>query len=230
MANVLALSDIQAPFHHLDTIDFLKTMKGQYKPHEVVCMGDEVDCHALGQWDSDPDGFSAGHELDAALAFMHELYKIFPKVKACTSNHTVRPLKRAFKAGIPKKFLKSYKEFMEAPKGWEWRDSWIIDEVKYEHGEGVSGQYGATKAAVQNMRSTVIGHIHSYAGIQYVACHDRLIFGMNTGCLIDKNAYAFAYGKTIRVKPILGTGIVLNGIPHFIPMMLDKYGRWTGKL
>lgn len=230
MARILVVPDLQLPFHHKDAFAFLKAVKAKFKPTEYVNLGDEVDFHALSQWKPDPDGYSPGHELDLALEALHEFYKIFPVQKVCTSNHTVRPFKRAYDHGIPRKLLRDYKEFLEAPDGWEWRDYWVIDEIRFEHGEGVSGMYAHTKAAQQNMRSTVIGHIHSFAGIQYVACHDRLIFGFNAGCLIDNDAYAFAYGKKIRNKPILGCGIIIDGVPQFIPMLLDRRGRWKGKL
>lgn len=232
MSVILCIPDTQFPFHHKDTFEFLKAVKKKYKPTQVVHMGDEVDFHCIGsRWPSNPDGlYSPAGELAAAVKCMHQLYEIFPVAKVCVSNHTIRPLKKAFESGIPKAFLRDYHEFLDAPEGWTWADSWIIDEIKFEHGEGVSGQYAATKAASQNMRSTVIGHIHSYAGIQYVACHDRLIFGFNTGCLIDRNKYAFAYGKAMRVKPILGCGVITDGVPHFIPMILNKSSRWTKKL
>lgn len=232
VARILVIPDLQIPFQHRSAFDFLQAVCEKYLPDEFVNIGDEVDFHAFStKWATNPDGYSPGHELERSLEILHrDYYPMFPNHKVCTSNHTVRPLKQAFDAGIPKKFIRTYKEFLEAPDGWEWRDHWIIDEIQFEHGEGVSGMYGHTKAAQQNMRSTVIGHIHSFAGIQYIACHDRLIFGFNTGCLIDRTAYAFAYGKKIRNKPILGCGIIIDGIPHFIPMVLDKAGRWTKKL
>jgi hypothetical protein len=223
---VLVISDTQYPFAHKDHMAFLAYIKNKYKPDTVVHIGDECDFHALSDWDHDPDGYSAGHELKAALEDMKKIYKLFPNVKACTSNHTDRPLRRAFKIGLPKAFLRTYKEFLNAPKGWEWANKWIIDGVVYEHGEGRSGVLGAYKAAMGNGRSTVIGHLHSFAGILYNADPEKLIFGMNVGCLIDKDKYAFNYGKNMVNKPILGCGLVIKGHPIFIPMLLDKNGRW----
>ena len=161
---------------------------------------------------------------------MHKHYKAFPNVKTCTSNHTARPFRRAHKYGIPKAFLKDYAEFLEAPKGWAWRTQWEIDGIKYEHGEGFSGSLGAIKAAEGNMQSTVIGHIHSHAGILYSANPRFLIFGFNVGCLIDNDAYAFAYNKKFKKKPIIGAGVVIKGTPIFEAMKQKKGGRWTGKL
>lgn len=230
MSKVLAISDTQFPFEHEDTFKFLESVKKTYKPDIVVHVGDECDFHALGDWDHDPDGMSAGDELKEALKKMQLLYKMFPKVYVCTSNHTARPFRKAFKHGIPKAFLKEYHEFLDAPKGWKWADSWEFDGVIYEHGEGQSGKDGAINAAKGNMASTVIGHIHSFAGIQWLANDKHLIFGFNVGCLIDRHKYAFAYGKKLKNKPILGVGIIEDAIPTYIPMILNKNGRWVGKL
>lgn len=231
MANtILVIPDTQFPFHHENTFDFLTFLKKRFKPNIVVHLGDEVDFHCFGRWPVDPDGYGPRREFELALASMKRLYKLFPNVSVCTSNHTVRPLKRAFDAGLPSVFLKQYHEFLDAPKGWEWRDYFIYDDIRFEHGEGFAGQIGHIKAAQQHMRSTCIGHLHNYAGINYVACTDRLVFGFNVGCLIDHTKYAFAYGKKLPRKPILGAGIIKNGVPQFIPMNLDRNGKWTKKI
>lgn len=222
--------DLQMPFHHKDALEFLYKVLKKEKPSVHVNIGDEVDFHALSEWDADPDGMSAGHELTAAKKALKELYQIIPESLVCTSNHTARPFRKAYKYGIPKALIKDYKEFLDAPKGWHWADDWEIDDVAYEHGEGFSGQQGALKAALANMQSTCIGHLHSFAGIQYSANSKHLIFGFNTGCLIDRHQYAFAYGQKMKNKPILGCGIIDRGIPKFLPMLLDKNGRWTGRL
>lgn len=226
MSRVLVISDTQFPFHHPDTFDFLDHVANKNKINKVVHIGDEVDLHAMGDWDHDPDGYSAGHELDRALTNMRELYSMFPKAQVCTSNHTARPFRKAFKHGFPRAFLKDYHEFLQSPKGWEWGDKWEIDGVIYEHGEGVSGRLGAVKKALANQQSTIIGHLHSHAGILWVANHKTLMFGFNTGCLIDVKAYAFAYGKHHPDKPIIGCGTSIDGIPQFHPMILKANGRW----
>lgn len=225
---VLVIPDMQIPFEHQDTIAFLKWAKKKYKPTLVVNVGDEVDMHALSNFEADPDGMSAGDELKASIKKLQEHYDLFPNVMVCTSNHTARPFRRAYKFGIPKAFLRSYADFLGAPSGWKWADHWEIDGVRYEHGEGQSGPLGARKAAERNMVPTVIGHLHSEAGIQYSANEKHLIYGFNVGCLIDRHAYAFAYGKHMNKKPILGVGIVDKGVPMFVPMLLGSNGRWVG--
>ncbi len=232
MSIVLAIPDIHfgQDSHHPDVFDFLKAVKKRYKPNEVVCLGDEIEAASLGDWDKDPDGMSPGSELEEAVSKLKKLYLIFPKVKVCTSNHTSRIYRRSFKSGIPKRLIKSYHEILEAPKTWQWKDSWEVDGVIYEHGEGFSGPQGALKAATANMQSTVIGHLHSYAGIQYYANHKYLIYGFNVGCLINKSSAVFNYAKNVKSKPIIGCGIIINGLPLFVPMMLNKNHRWIKTL
>lgn len=226
---ILAISDLQEPFSHQDAPAFLKWVKKKYAPDIVVNVGDEVDFHALGDWDHDPDGLSAGDELKAAIENLQVYYDLFPKTFVCVSNHTARPFRRAFKHGIPRAFLRDYREFLQAPAGWQWADRWEFDGVIYEHGEGFSGAAGAIKCAQKNGQPTVIGHIHSFAGIQYHANERDIIFGFNVGCLIDRHKYAFKYGKHMGNKPILGVGIIDKGIPCYIPMLLDSKGRWVKK-
>jgi hypothetical protein len=227
---VLVIPDLQCPFEHKDALRFLKAVSKKYKTQQVVCIGDEADFHAISDYDHDPDGMSAGDELKKALKHLGQFYKAFPKVRVCTSNHTARPFRKAFRFGLPSAFLRSYSEFLQAPKGWVWSESFVIDGVRFEHGEGYSGQQGALKAAQANGKSTVIGHIHAHAGIQYSATPEQLYFGMNVGCLINRHAYAFAYGKYSVSKPILGCGVLIDGVPHFVPMLLNKKHRWVGKL
>jgi hypothetical protein len=227
---VLCIPDCHIPFHHKDAFKFLAAVKRKYAPKEVVHLGDLEDWHSISMHDHDPDGLSPGYELQALRKAVKPLFKLFPKLKICTSNHGDLPLRRAFKFGMPSELIKSHKDILGAPKGWDLAESWEVDGVIYEHGESFSGQQSAIKSANANMQSTVIGHIHAFAGIQYSANQKHLIFGFNVGCLIDRTAYAFAYGKKIKAKPILGCGIVKDGVPTFIPMKINGRGRWTGKL
>ena len=228
MSRVLVIADLQSPFEHRDYLNFLKCVQSKYRCETVVCVGDEVDHHCLGDYDHDPDGFSAGHELEQAIRHLEPYYKAFPKVKICTSNHPERIVKRAFKSGIPSAYMKNFKEVIQAPIGWLWADRWEIDSVAYKHGVGFSGTMGALNAAKDQFKSCVIGHLHADAGLLYFSNGDAVIFGMNVGSGIDNSAYAFKYGKNCRKKPVLSCGIVIEGRPQLITMNLDRNGRWDG--
>jgi hypothetical protein len=215
---------------HPDAYEFLKYASECLKPTKIVLLGDEVDQHALAQFDPDPDGYSAGHEAAAAREQLKPLFTLFPDAKICTSNHTERVYKRAYRAGIPRCYLKDYADWLGAPLGWHWDHKFTLDGVIYEHGEGVTGRQASEKKMLANMAKTVIGHIHAHAGVYFFNNGYTQIWGMNAGCLIDHSKYAFKYAKHSVHKPILGVGFVDCGEPHFYPMRLDNHKRWTGRL
>jgi len=221
VGNVLAIGDTHIPFQHPDYLDFCLYVKNEYNCETVVHMGDEVDNHAISFHDSDPDGFSAGEEAEAAQQEMNAWYEAFPEATCIVGNHGALPFRKAFAKGIPKKYLKTYEEIWQAPPGWRWTHSAIIDGVLYEHGIGSSGKNAALNRAIDNRMSLVMGHAHSWGGVQYTANVDSMIFGMNVGCGIDVNAYAMAYGKPFTKKPTLGCGVVRDGgrVGIFVPML-----------
>lgn len=230
MARVLVIADQQEPFSHEDYLLFLKTVQIKYRTCDVVHVGDEIDFHALSDYDHDPDGFSAGHELLEAIKKLKPYYRAFPKMKICNSNHVARLLKRAFKSGIPRVCIREFKQVIGAPKGWEWADEWEIDRVLYRHGIGYSGTQGALNAGKDRFMSCVIGHLHADAGILYFHNGKETIFGMNVGCGMDSDSYAARYGKDHRKKAVTSCGVVLEGRPQLIPMILNHKRRWDGEV
>ena len=231
MSNIIAIGDLHCPFEHRDAFNFVTAAADLYQPDHVINIGDEVDSHGLGRWTHDPDGFSPNDEHAYALEHLRKWYDFFPDTMVCTSNHTARVYKKSFEAGIPSRFIKSYKEIMEAPEGWNWRDSWEIDDVLFVHGEGFSGMYAHRRMALSNGKSTVIGHTHANAGIAHINTQFKDYWGMNIGCLIDEEAYAFKYAKHLASRPSIGVGVIEGGVPIWIPMKKNKSGkRWTGEL
>lgn len=231
---IICVSDLQAPFQHPDALKFLAAVKKKYyvsaKKTKIINQGDELDAHTLSVWGSDPDGYSGGHEHARALEFFEDYWSLFPEQDVCVSNHTMRPFRKAKAAGLPKAFMRDYGEFLNAPKNVRWSDHWQYNDCIFEHGENVSGALAAINAAKQNLMSTSIGHQHANGGVLYYQSKIKRIFGLNTGCLIDINAYAFDYAKAFRNKPTLGCGIIIGLEAYFVPMILNSAGRWTGKL
>lgn len=227
----LAIGDLHTPFHHPDALPFLVAVRDKYKPDQVVFLGDEIDAHAISDWPTDPDGRSAGDELEEAIEALQGFYVEFPDAMICESNHTFRAAKKAYKVGLPQAFMKDIGDVLGAPKGWRWADHWIVDGVRFEHGESFGGQIGAFRTAMLNHQSTVIGHVHSFAGILYSsASAGENLFGMNVGCLIDDQTYAFKYAKFVKSRPWIGVALIDCGVPMLIPMKMDAHKRWTGKL
>jgi len=227
---VLVIPDLQIPYEHPDALAFMLAVAEAVGPTQIVCIGDEVDQHSVGRFDPDPDAPGAGPELALSKRRLRKWYEAFPDVKVCMSNHTQRVYRNAFHAGIPAAYLRPISEWLDAPEGWEWEDKFVIDGVRYEHGDAQGGQYACRNLAMRNRQSTVIGHHHSHGAVYYIANEDEMIFGLNAGCLIDIKSLAFKYAKNAALKPTLGCGVVLEGVPYFVPMMLKKNGRWSGEV
>lgn len=228
--SILVLSDMHHPYSHPDTLAFLTALKAKYKPDQVVCIGDEVDFHALSYHESVPDLASAGKELEEAIEGLKPIYKLFPKCTVIESNHGSMVLRKAQTGGIPSKAIKSYNEILDAPKGWKWVFDVIINTalgpVYFCHGK--SGTPG--RLASQYGMSTVQGHFHEKAQVSYISTPEKLMFDAHTGCLADDKSLALGYNKVNPKRPIVSTLVIQNGIPQIIPMVLSKGGRWVGKL
>ena len=219
--NVLAIADLHEPFCRDGYLEHCIQIRDKYKCGTIVLIGDEVDLCGISQWEKDPDGFSAGTEASLAQEKMKLWYKTFPEAYVCIGNHTARPFRMAKQHGIPKKFIKSYEEAWEAPKEWKWAENWEFNGVLYTHGTGFSGANAAIKIAAMHRQNTVIGHIHSEAGIQFNASKIDIIWGMQLGGALDDKSYAAFYAKDQLKKSIVGCGVILDGrIPIYEPMLM----------
>lgn len=226
---ILTLSDMHAPYHHPDSLDFIRAVKKKYKPDVCISMGDLVDNHGISFHDSDPDLLSAGDELLKAREFCKELESVFPNLVVIGSNHGDLPLRRFLAAGIPKGYLRPYNEIYDV-KNWRFIDELTLHDkhnsIYFVHHISANG----LKVATQRGVCVIQGHTHTKASIDYVSNTHNLLWAMHVGCMIDKKSLAFAYDKLNLSRPILSTGIVINGIPRIIPMILDQKSRWIGKL
>lgn len=230
---ILVIPDQHIPYHHQDMIPFLKAVAEKIDPDLVVNLGDEVDMHAMSFHDSDPNLDSAGTELEKSLPVLEELHNLFPQMLICHSNHGSMVYRRAKAHGVPVQMIKRYREILfpeHGAQGWSWSYAWRVNTAqgvvlfKHQPSGPVLGD------AAHNQANLVVGHLHGDYGIQYSASSAHLYYGMNTGCLIDKDSLAFAYGKHSKNKPIIGCAAILGGIPVLIPMLLNEDGRWTGHL
>ena len=222
--NVGVIGDTHEHFCHKDYRNFCYEVFTHFGVSQIIHIGDEVDNAALSYHESMVEMPNAENEAEQAQRAMERWYKTFPDVKVCVGNHSALPFRQATTAGIPKRFMKTYEDIWNAPKGWRWELSWEIDGVLYEHGTGSTGASAARNRAIANRQSTVIGHSHSFGGVAYMASRNDIIFGLNVGCGIDVDSMAFSYGKNFPKKPTLGCGVVIKGgtTGVFIPMNLGR--------
>lgn len=226
--SVLVISDLHIPYHHQDAFDFLKALKKKYKPDLIVNIGDELDHHAISMHEHNPDLMSAGDELKHSKEYVRELEKIFPEMTLVHSNHSSLVYRRALKYGLPKDYLKSYNEFLGVGDGWKWVDDYTVtlsDGSRCFFTHGISAD--VLKVAAQYGMNTVQGHFHTKFSIGYFSNPDALIWGMQVGCLINQKSMAFDYAKNFKSRFIVGCGMIIDGQPKLMPMVLDKDGRWN---
>lgn len=228
---ILVISDLHAPYMHKDAVRFLAAIKAKHKPTRVILTGDEADFAAISFHDHDPDLDSAGKELQKAVDCLKPLYKMFPKAEVLESNHGSLVFRKAVANGLSRKYFRTPREILQAPTGWSWHfDIYTTlpsgNKCYFHHSKGAN-----VKKNSQAMGASFVqGHHHESFEISYWGNPEALHFGMTAGCLVDPDSLAMAYNKNNLKRPVIGTGIIIDGIPHLIPMVLSKGGRWTGKL
>jgi len=225
---ILCISDLHFPYAHKDSVRFLRAIKRKYNPDKIVCLGDEIDQHGLSYHESNPDLDSSGPELRKAKKQLQPIFDLFPVVEVLSSNHGDMVYRKGLSAGIPRYCIKSYGEILEAPKKWTWHMDLTLEMsngrlVYFHHGKSAC----IFKASQAMSMCMVQGHYHEKFDIRYWGNPTGLYWGMQVGCSIDDKSMAFAYNKTNLKRPIIGHGIILDGQPHLLPMVLDKYGNWN---
>lgn len=219
------IGDVHAPFNHPNYLQFCVDTFRAHGVGSVVCIGDIVDHHAISRFQKEPDSTGAYDELDAAIFEIAKFTKAFPSVRMCKGNHDAIPTRQAATIGMGERYLKDFHELLKLPETWVIDDEFIIDNVLYRHGINCLGKNGAINAAIQERMSLVMGHAHAFGGCNYSANKRDIIFGLNVGCGIDIDAYAFAYGKYDKNRPTLGCGVVLDSNSAIFVPMGAKYFR-----
>ncbi len=218
--DALFCGDAHEPFCLDEYPEFCARIRDKYKIETVYSVGDLTDQHYGSRYGSDPDGYGGGDEIDMTIHKLQRWYKLFPSMKICGSNHDLRYQHNAFKNSISKRYLKGFLEVYEAPDTYEYKYFYKHDDIRIFHGTGFSGEYGHINAAKRYMQKVVIGHLHCVMGFSYMATEDRILWGMATGCGIDRHAYSMAYGKDLPRKPVIGCAAIIDGAPYTFPMEL----------
>jgi hypothetical protein len=220
------VGDMHAPFTHSRYFDFIRDTFKRKGVTRVHFAGDIFDNHASSFHDPDPDGMSAGQEMKLAKEQMQKWYKEYPSATVSIGNHDAIPWRKCQSAGMSSSVMATHRKMYGCPTGWRWEDSTVIDGVLYTHGTGNGGLHPSYNLAKSSINSVVIGHAHSAGGVKYHTSKFTRIFGLDVGCGIDVDAYAFAYGKHMPRRPVLGCGIVRYGVEaEFVPMPLERFKK-----
>lgn len=223
-SNLLFIGDLHCPYEHPDTFDFLAALRAWIRATWVGSVGDETDIHHVQWHQAHPQALGPQCEYEAAKAKLDRLEKLFPRLKIANSNHGNRYSRIAKAAMLPKDVVRTLPEIWDKPN-WEWAPVHVVEladgqRVTMTHGDKFKHTPGMPHGSVQ-------GHRHTEGGVIWHRCATgETSWRANTGCLIDPTAPAFDYTPK---HPVLGSVIIQDCIPQFIPMLLDKHGRWSGK-
>jgi len=232
----LVIPDIQSPFHHKDTIPFLRAVKDKYAPDEVVSAGDELDCYWLNAYGTDPDHDNPEGEYAKAYDFWQDMFILFPNGVGVHSNHLKGRLERKRKqARIPSHFLKSIEQIIGAPEGWKWVDEHETQGtiVRHGHNDGKSAKGNLEKINHFRMFNNekplnlLLGHFHTEIGSKDILMGQNVAWFGFCGSLIDRHAHAFNYSNK---PPALGCVLIRDGRLFPVIMKLGSDDRWVGDL
>lgn len=233
---VIFISDLHIPFHHPDSIKFLAAIKKKHwakaKNPIVINLGDELTWSSISYHEKNPSLPNSEQELSMSLSPIKELHRLFPKMKIMESNHGSLVYRKQKSAGLPKAVFKSYNDILEIPKSdWQWVKDITIrvtggNPVYVCHGRSAD----ITKLAQINGFCSVAGHYHEKMKIEYFNNTVGTFWGMQCGCLIDDSSEEFDYNKLNLKRPIIGTGVIVDGEPRLYRMEMNNLGRWTGEL
>jgi hypothetical protein len=228
MSRVLAIGDIHAPFTRRGYRRFCKEVYDKYRCNKVIIMGDIADFHVISFHMQDANAEGALREFKQARKEIRNWNKIFPKALVCLGNHDLRPYRLAQSVNIPETFFLKFNDLWGI-KGWKWDFEHLVDDVRYLHGEGTRALHPAFNMMRKTAISTVLGHAHSRAGIKWMVNPLSRLFGMDVGCGIDDDKYAFRYARNNIEKSIMACGVVINGHPYHEMMPISKGEKYSRK-
>lgn len=204
--NVIFIGDLHAPWILDGYLDWCKEEQEKYNCGTVIFSGDLLDSGSWSYHEHNPDGLAPRDELRAAKNQLKYVYKLFPEATSLLGNHDLLVSRKAKTAGLSQEFIKDYPSLIEAPKKWSFRHQYYKNNVLYKHGDVGD----AFKCAVESRMSTCQGHVHSKTFVQWSVSEKDAIFGLQVGCGLDRDQYAFDYAKPFNKKPIISLGLVLE--------------------
>lgn len=202
--NILVIGDLHEPFCLDEYLFFCREQQEKFDCGTIVFIGDIIDNHYSSYYDQNPDGLSAGQELEYATARVQDWYSVFPQAFVTIGNHDRMAARKVFSSGLSKQWVRSLGEVLNVPN-WLFVEDVEIFNIHFDHGESAS----ANVKYKQYLQSVVQGHRHTKSYIDYVTGNKKSIFAMQVGCGIDKDSYAFAYGKK-GPNPIINCGVILD--------------------
>lgn len=202
--NILCVGDIHEPWSLDEYLDFCIDIYNKYNCDHVIFLGDILDNNFSSTYATDPDGISAGDELNFAIRRLSRWSKAFPKADVCIGNHEERVMKQCFNNGLSKQWIRDFKDVLKV--NWDFKPSFIYNDCLFRHGVNMK----AAPKSGSEMMNVVQGHFHTEAYIHWSIGNGKKVFGMQVPCGISQEKYVFAYAKDFP-KPAIGCAVLLEG-------------------
>lgn len=219
---IFVLGDMHLPYMDMYAIseiaDEIDIAKERGDDVTVVQVGDIGDQRAWSKYPKDGECENAQLEWDKFEQCMLQLHEMIPEMHILFGNHDERVAKRAADAQLPRQLIKTLDKYFDFP-GWKWHTSehpLEIDGVAFIHGDTFPIPTPQS-AALRLGQSVCYGHTHQ-AHLSYVTTYKKRMFSMNVGWLGDERQSAFNYARKSPHKCWKGYGLIIDGMPHLIPI------------
>lgn len=241
MKSYVLVSDLQVPYHHTKAVKTLVKFIREWKPTEVLCVGDVCDFPSLSRWHRGLRGeydLSLTAQRDAAVRVLEDL-----QVEHLSrSNHDDRlelylaqqaPALEGLHELRLEKFLQLdelgitfHRTPYEFTPGW-----WLM------HGDeaGLSQVPGSTALGLAKKvgASVVCGHTHRQAVVPCTESVGGVVtnvrYGFEVGCLMDLNKAAYLQPKAGSANWQLGFGVLTvdgRGRCSAVPVFMNPDGSF----
>lgn len=229
MKKILVIPDIHFPYEDKPAINCVLSSIKQYKPDEIVLLGDLVDFYKVSHYvKTDSRALSVQEECDIAHSFLSILRKICPgKITLIEGNHENRLIK----------FLSSRSPELSDIRGLTLKSLLRLDElkinlIKYNHDyilhgihfiHGTAAGKTATRSCIAKYgTNTIQGHTHRVSSV-YTTYKDRIISAHEIGCLASLEVskdytdhadwqHGFCTIDIIDGKTFINPHLIVNGI------------------
>lgn len=243
MKTVVAVSDLQVPYHHKRAVAALARFIDAWRPDDVICVGDELDAPQVSRWNKGLAGEYAGKlaaDRDEAVRVLEQL-----KVRhVMRSNHGDRlgNYLRQYAPALADEPELDYGRYMRFAdlgitfhrKLWEFAPGWLLAHGDEGHLSSHPGMT-ALKLAQRTGKSVCCGHTHRAGLIPYTEAHSgrhtRTIYGMEVGCLMELSQAAYLKSGGANWQLAFGIFFVdgRKVSPHIVYMRPDGSFVWESK-
>ena len=219
---ILLFSDVHIPYQHPRFFEFMqKVIKKKGPFSRVICLGDLPDQYNFSKFVKHPEAESAMEELKRARKEIKKLARIIPELDYIVGNHESRIYKRAAENSFFAPLIKALPEIYEFPEGWKIIKPIVQRDLMVVHGDEVAVKGSDIPRQFNRVlqKNVIHGHFHAEAGVRYFNNNDKTNWVLSLGCTVNRNAYAFDYGNKFGSRfGVLGCGVLIDGVPHFIAM------------